>query len=223
MPFDANDPDTKAAIKAITDKLSGDFEARLEQLEAKKDEALTEAKKAKAELRKTQEIKPEDVAALETERDRLAGELTAAQKLAKDAAAAAEKATKALETEQIFTHRLVAENGLVKSLSDNGVSDPAYLEAAKAMHIGAVKVVADGDVRKALYGDKDLATAIKEWAAGDVGKKFVAAPNNSGGGAPGGGGAQGGKTMPRTQFDALDPAARMAAVKDGTKIVDVAA
>jgi hypothetical protein len=42
----------------------------------------------------------------------------------------------------------------------------------------------------------------------------------SGGGAQGGGGAGGGgKTMTRAQFDALDPAAKAAAVKD-TKIVD---
>ena len=41
------------------------------------------------------------------------------------------------------------------------------LEAAKAMHIGNVKIVSEGDARKALYGDKELGDAIKEWAGGE--------------------------------------------------------
>lgn len=220
MPFDATDPDTKAAIDAI----KSEFNDKLETEAAKNRGLLDDFKKAQAALRAKDGVDPADLAKAEARIDELTGKLTTAEKDAKAAQKAAETATKALETEQGFTHRLVAENGLMKALSDNGVSDPAYLEAAKAMHIGAVKIVAEGDARKAMYGDKELAAAMKEWAAGDVGKKFVAAPLNGGGGAQGGGGSGGGaKTVTRTQFNALDPAGQMAFAKDGGKVVDQAA
>lgn len=42
------------------------------------------------------------------------------------------------------------------------------------------------------------------------------------GAQPGNGGGKGGKTMTRTEFDALDPSARMAKIKDGVQVVDAA-
>ena len=124
MPFDPTDPDTKAAMKAAVDE-SNEAQA------AKNSELLNEVKKLKADLRKTQDIKPEDVAAIEAERDKALVDLTAAQKTAKEATTAADKATKALEAESGFTHKLLAENGLIAELTKAGVSDAAYLEAAK--------------------------------------------------------------------------------------------
>jgi hypothetical protein len=52
----------------------------------------------------------------------------------------------------------------------------------------SVSLSIDGETRKAMMGDKSLSDAIKEWAASDEGKYFIAAPNNNGGGASGGGG-----------------------------------
>lgn len=195
-----------------------------EAQDAKNAELLGEVKKLKAEIRKVSEIKPEDVAAIEAERDKALTDLAAAQKQAKDATAAADKATKALEQESGFTHKLVAENGVVAALTAAGVTDSAYLDAAKALHLPNVKIIADGAARNALYGDKPLADAIKEWAAGDVGKKFVSAPVNGGGGAQGSQGGQGGgKTVTRSAFDAMDQGARAAFAKEGGKVVDQAA
>lgn len=217
MPFDATDPDTKAALKAAIEEAN-------EAIAGKNNELLAEVKDLKVKLRTSTEIKPEDMAALEAANDKLKADLATATKQAKDATTAADKAVKALEGEQIVTHRLIAENGLVAELTKAGVTDPAYLDAVKALHLGNVKVVADGDERKALYGDKPLADVIKEWAGSDIGKRFVAAPNNSGGGAPGGkGGEVGPKTMLRTAFDGLDQAGRAAFAKEGGKVVDVAA
>ncbi len=194
--------------------LDAALEAAKSPLDAKNRELLAELKEA----RKSATITPEQLAKVESERDKAISELSTAQKTAKDATVAAEKLTKALETEQGFTHRLVAENGLMQALSANGVTDPAYLEAAKAMHIGAVKIVAEGDNRSALYGDKPLADAIKEWAAGDVGKKFVAAPGNSGGGANGGGGQGQSKTMTTSEFNTLAAKDRAAFMAGGGKL-----
>lgn len=149
-------------------------------------DALDEAKEAKRKLRAAADVKPEDLHAAEDRADKAEKALADAQKLLKEATSAKEKAEGTLKAEQAVTHKLIAENGLVEALTKAGVSDPAYLDAVKALHFGQVKVVAEGDVRKAMYGDKPLDEAIKEWAASDVGKKFVAAPNNSGGGAGGG-------------------------------------
>jgi hypothetical protein len=216
VPFDANDPDTKAAIAAaIADANAG--------LDAKHREVLDELKSAKAALRKTQEISPDDLAKLESENEKLRSDLTIAQKAAKEAATASDKASKAYEAEQKVTHRLIAENGLVEELTKAGVTDPAYLDACKALHIANVAVIAEGDTRKALYGDKPLADAIKEWTGSDIGKRFVAAPVNGGGGAQGGGGESGAKTVARSAFDAMDHSARAAFAKSGGKVVDEAA
>lgn len=213
--------DEATYTKADLDKAIADAKAAQD---AKNSELLDELKKVKSELRRSKEIDPADIERLESENDKLRGELTAAQKAAKDATTAAEKATKALEAESAFTHRLVAENGVVKALADAGVTDPAYLDAAKAMHLPAVKIVAEGDTRSALYGDKPLADAIKEWAAGDVGKKFVSAPVNGGGGAPGGKGAgPTGKTIDRAAFDAMGQGDRAAFFKEGGKVTDAVA
>ena len=215
MPFDANDPETKAALKAAVEEA---VEAAKGPLDSKNRELLAELKEA----RKSATITPEQLSAVEAERDKLRGDLTAATKTAKDATTAAEKAAKALETEQAVTHRLIAENGLVAELTKAGVTDPAYLDAVKALHIGQVKVVAEGDERKAMFGDKPLADAIKEWAGTDIGKRFVAAPINGGGGAPGGSGGESGKIMSTSDFNALNPKARSAFMADGGKIADQA-
>jgi regulator of replication initiation timing len=219
MPYDANDPDTKAAIDAIKADAATKLDSEVSGLKSKVQELIDDNKK----LKKGREIDPAVVEKLEGQIDDLTGKLTDAQKHAKDATKLAETASKALETEQGFTHRLVAENGLMQALSASGVTDPAYLEAAKAMHIGAVKIVAEGENRNALYGDKPLADAIKEWAAGDVGKKFVAAPVNAGGGAEGGGGKVAGKVITRPQFNDLDQSARKVFANEGGKVVDQAA
>ena len=208
MAFDPNDPETKEAVaKLIADAKEG--------IESKNSELLAEVKKLKADIRKTQDIKPEDLAALESERDALAAKLSAAEKSAKDALKAAETAQKALEAESGVTHKLLAENGLIAELTKAGITDADFLAAAKAMHIGSVKVIAEGEERKAMYGDKPIADAIKEWAATDTAKKFISAPANSGGGAHGNNGGKGGKTISETEFNALSAKERAAKMAEG--------
>lgn len=216
MPFDANDPEAKAAI---ADAVKAAVEEAKTGLENKNRELLSEVK----ELKKGRQIDPAEVEKLEAKIEALQTELTTAQKTAKDATKAAETAAKALETETGFTHKLLAENGVVAALTAANVTDPAYLEAAKAMHLPQIKVLADGEARKAMYGDKALDEAIKEWAASDIGKKFVSAPANGGGGAGGGGQEPTSKTILRSQFDAMDHASRAAFSRDGGKVVDQAA
>jgi hypothetical protein len=217
MPFDPTDPETKTALAAaIADAKEGQ--------DAKNAELLGEVKKLKADLRKTQDIKPEDVAAIEAERDKALTDLATATKTAKDATTTADKATKALEAESGFTHKLLVENGLREQLASNGVTNPVHQKAAMAMLASQVAITADGDTRVAKVGDKVLADFVKEWSAGDEGKHFVAAPANSGTGAPGSTGTQGaGKTATRAAFDAMDQGSRASFAKEGGKVVDAAA
>lgn len=203
-------------------------EAALEGVKSKNTELLDEVKTLKAELRKSKDIDPADVAKLEEENDRLKGELTKAQKDAKDAAKAAETATKQLETESGFTTKLLTENALNTALAEAGVKEPAMLKAVKAMMVGTAQVVTDGNDRVVKIGEKPLTDYIKEWAGTDEAKHFISAGNNNGGGAPGGKGASGGgKTMTRSAYSALDQHAKAelgtAMAKGELKLVDDAA
>lgn len=176
MSVDLNDPIVQDAIKAAV-------EAAVKPLADKRDELLGEVKK----LRKESAIKPEDLEAVEKERDELKTALTTAQKEAKTFSEAAKKADEALKTEATFNHRLLVENGLTDELTKAGVTNPAFLKAVKSTLASQVAVVVEGDTRIAKAGDKPLADFVKEWAASDEGKHFIAAPNNSGGGGQGGG------------------------------------
>ena len=104
------------------------------------------------------------------------------------------------------------------------MKDDDFLDALTTKFSISAAVVADGDTRKAMIGDKAVADAIKEWAGSDAGKKFVAAPNNSGGGATGGTtGGGSGKTMSSTEFNTLDAKGRAEFMASGGTIVEKAA
>jgi len=186
--IDLKAPEVQAAIQAAVD-------AAIAPLAAKRDELLGEVKK----LRKESAIKPEDVEKLETEIDTLKANLATAQKDAKTFKETAEKSTKLLEAESGFTQKLLVDNGLSDALVKANVNNPAHLKAVKSMLSGQVKIVAEGETRKAMVGDKELSAYVTEWAASDEGKHFVSAPNNSGGGAGGGGDTKPNTNLTSTQ------------------------
>jgi alanyl-tRNA synthetase len=174
VSIDLNAPEVKEAIKAAVEEATA-------PLIAKRDELLREVKQA----RKGQQIDPETVTKLEEQIETLKGELTTAQKAAKTATTEAEKATKARETAEASFVSMVRENSLTDALTKHGVTNPVHLKAAKSMLASQVEVVNDNGTFVAKVGDKALADYAKEWALGDEGKHFVAAPANGGGGAPG--------------------------------------
>lgn len=207
MPLSS--PEAKAALaKAIEDATS--------PLVEKNRELLGELKKA----RKSSEISPEQLAEVESERDKLQSELTAAQRAVKEATKAAEVAAKALESESGFTQKLLVDTGLVSELTKHGVTNPVHIKAAQAMLRSGVQVVADGETRVAKVGDKLLGDFVKEWASGDEGKHFVTAASNAGGGASGGAGKPAGKAVNRATFDSMGQADRAAHIKAGGTITD---
>jgi hypothetical protein len=207
VSIDLSAPEVKEAIKAAVEEATA-------PLIAKRDELLSEVKKA----RKGQQIDPETVTALETQIETLKGELSTAQKAVKTANADAEKARKALEVSDGFTSKLLVDNGLTEALTKAGVTNPVHLKAAKSMLAGQVQIVADGESKVAKVGEKALAEFAAEWAKGDEGKHFVAAPANGGGGSQGGGGAGGSEKLPEPKssgagISAAEKAARVKAIE----------
>lgn len=202
MSIDLNAPEVQEAIqKAIKEATDG--------LARKNSELLAELKEA----RKGKTINPEDVEKLESRIEELQGQLTEAQKTAKAAIKEAETSKKALADAEGSMTRMLVDNGLTDALAKAGVTNPVHLKAAKALLAAQVQVVPDGDKKVVKVGDKALADFIGEWAKGDEGKFFVAAPQNTGGGA--GGGAGGGKNQP-TELSKIDPSdkgARVAALE----------
>ena len=210
MTIDVNSQEFKDAVQAAVDSAT-------EGLATKNRELLGEVKK----LKRGVEIDPAEFEALESQIDTLKAELTKAQREAKTFAKQAEDSTKALESESGFTRSLLIEQGLTAELVSAGVKNPAHLKAALAMLKSDAQVVQDGDRRVAKIGDKAIKDYVKEWAAGDDGKHFITADQNSGGGASGGGGGGGASpTMTRSAFDSLSPMAKASAMKAGTKLTE---
>jgi len=145
----------------------------------------------------------EKIEFLETERDTLL-------KQQKENTKALETATKLLESESGFTSKLLLDNGLTDALVKAGIA-PQFLPAAKSLLSTQAKIIAEGDTRKAVIGDKELSAFVKEWTASDEGKHFVQAPTN------GGGGADGSKTPNTNDLMKLSPVERMNAARAQAK------
>lgn len=83
-------------------------------------------------------------------------------------------------------HTLLVENGLTEALSRAQVA-PSLLDAAKALLLRQHKAeIVEG---KALIDGDEIVDFVRDWADGEAGRHFVAAPQSGGGGAeakPGG-------------------------------------
>jgi hypothetical protein len=208
MAIDRNDPEVKALIDEVTN-------AATEALSAKNKELLGEVKTLKAKA-KGADIDPVEHAALQTQVDELTDKLSKAEKAGKTDV---DKLTKALAEKDGALHKHLIDAGLTEALVKAGVQ-PAMLDAVKALHQSKASINAKDGAYEALIDGKPLAEFVTTWAQSDQGKHFVAAPQNNGGGSQGGGGKGAAKTMTRQSFETLDPAARAAAVKDGTTLTD---
>lgn len=212
----ADDTFTKADVDKAIEAAVAKVQESVEKLEAKNKELIGENRK----LKSAGEIKPEDLHAAEERADKAEAALAEAQKAIKATAAERDKAIKALETEHGFTQKLLIQDGLKSALIANGVKDEDFIDSLAAKFGSNATVKVDGDTRTALIGDKPLAEAIKEWAATDAGKKFIAAPANSGGGASGGSGGTSGKKMSSSDFNAMQPKQRAEFMASGGSLVD---
>jgi hypothetical protein len=214
----------KTVTQADIDKAVKDAVAAAEEaLKGKNSELLDEVKKLKADLRKVKEVSPEDVAAIEAERDKALADLATATKTAKEATTAAEKATKLLETEQGAARSYALEAEITSAIAAGGVV-PALVPAFKAMIAQQAKAeLVDGKYAVNI-GDKPAKDYINTFLGSEEGKAFKAAAVNAGGGAQGGADkSTGGKTVTRAAFEGMDQSSRAAFAKEGGTVVDQAA
>lgn len=163
---------------------------------------------------------PAELSKLENEVEKLQTENKELGKQVKAVSKERDMHKMAFDAETAASRKLLVEQGLTEALVRNGVSNN-FLAGAKALLQGQVTIKAEGENRLAMVGDKALGDFVKDWSQGDEGKNYVTAANNSGGNAPGGtanGGAS--KTLTRTAFDAMPPAARMAFSKESGTVVD---
>lgn len=190
--YDANDPDTKAAVQAaITAALEAaqeEHDAEVERLKGKNNELLDKLKKARAggDSATTGEIErlEREVEDSSSELRKAQTELRDAKRQLKDAERDRDAAKASLETETGFNRNLITENSLTAALAENNIA-PQFLEAAKALIGKGVTVKEVDGERLAFVNDKPVSDYVKEWAASDAGKAFIKAPANGGGGANG--------------------------------------
>ena len=175
------DKDSPEFKQAVADAIA----AEVEGLKAKNAELIAKNKKLQAGAT----ITPDDLAAVESDREEWKSKFLAAEKAAKKLTTDLEVATKKAADIDSAYSRSVADAALTEALSKAGVT-PALLKAAKALHGSALQVVDDNGARTVKAGDKALSDFITEWASTDEGKHFVAAADTQGGGSHGGRGAQ---------------------------------
>jgi len=94
-------------------------------------------------------------------------------------------------------HNVIVDGGLTDSLAKVGVL-PHFMDAAKALLKGQVTIVDN----KAVVGDKPLTEFMTEWA-GETGKHYISATDNSGGGA-GGNDGKGGQGKDLSNLSAIE-------------------
>lgn len=191
-------PEQQAVIDEMISKAT-------EPLSAKNRELLGELKKA----RKNSEIDPEEFNSLREQKDALEARLADATKANKAALLEVEKFKKLHESEAQFTSQSLIDSGLTNALIDAKV-DARFLPAVKALIGRDAKVEMDGDNRIAKIKDKALTEYVKEWAASDEGKNYVAAPANSGGGGQGGNGGGSKQQVKSSELASKSPKERAA-------------
>lgn len=198
----------------LTAKIAEAVENATGGLTKKNQELLAELKEA----RKGKAIDPAELDRLQSKIDSLEADLGTAQKTKKETDKALKLAQDALLSESGFTQKLLLDNGLTDALVKSGVATQ-FLPAVKAMLGTQAKIIADGDARKAVIGDKELSEFVASWATSDEGKHYISAPANGGGGASGGaGGGSGAKVWTRERFDSASHLERSEFAKAGGKV-----
>jgi hypothetical protein len=117
-----------------------------------------------------------------------------------------EKESKANLERQLRSH--VVDSAITSALAKVNVAAP-LMDAAKAYleRTFTPEIMVDNGKPYAVMGGKPVNDFIQEWAAGEQGKHFVAAPVNSGGGSGGANasaGGAGGKTMTLEAYNTLN-------------------
>lgn len=217
MAYDPKDPADKKilddAVAAALADAEEKHEADIAGLKANNTRLKDQLKKANAG-----EANAEEITRLENELATSQAKLKTAEKDLAKITKERDDTAKTLEAETGFTQKLLVDNGLTEALVAANVAKQ-FLPAAKALLAGQVTLKVDGDNRVAMVGEKKLSDFVGEWAKGEDGKHYVAAPANGGGGSKGGTDKPGsGKTVDQAGFDAMKPIERATFFAEGGTI-----
>jgi hypothetical protein len=174
-------------------KLEELTQEQLDELIANRDAQNDSIKGLKADIAKLKakakgaDIDPEEHAALKLQVEELNEKLGKSEGLSKKEI---EKLTKQLGEKDGALQKYLIDANLTESLAKAGVK-PEFMDASKALLKSSAAIKSDNGEYVPVIGDKPLADYVTEWAKGDQGKHFVAAPASSGGGAGGGSASQG--------------------------------
>lgn len=187
--IDTDTDEGKAELQKLVD-------ASLAGVKTKNDELLSEVKKYKNDTKQLADTLAELKAAKErTEQEALekTGDVDKI-KAALESRFTKEREQLAAERDAVKgnLHKLLVDNGLTDALTKSGVA-PQFLDAAKALikTQGQVEIAEVNGSATALISGKTVNDFVSEWAQGDHGKHFKAAPANAGGGASGSNGNSG--------------------------------
>lgn len=224
MAYDPKDPADKKIVQDLIDaaleEAATTHEADVTGLKNKNKELV-----AKLRAANDGKGKPEDIAALEEQLDGVKADLAKVNKEFKKTTDKLTETSEALTKANQFSDDLLVEGQLTEHLATNKIATE-FMPAVKALlKPQAIVKVDDKGQRQVLVGEKSLGDYAKEWAQGDQGKAFVAATINNGGGAGGGSrtATGNGKTLTRTQHDALaleNPALAAKHFAEGGTLVD---
>lgn len=244
MPFDINDPETKAAVdKLIADTAAAEA-AKAEGLKKNNAELLAEKKRLAALAERAKGLPDDfDLEAYTAEREAAAkraeedakkrGEfeqLTAKQKAAHEAETKklkdeAEQNRKRYEdsvVEAATTRAIAAADGIPEILMPKVLASIKFKPGADGARDGVEVVNPDGSAKMGpTGGPMTLAELVAELREDDVWARGFKGTGASGGGANGGGGSGGKeKTIKRADFEKLSPDDRAKVFRDGKKLVD---
>lgn len=189
------------------------IDAETEGLKAKNAELLGSQKKLKDEMKTIQDRLDEIAAEKEKAEEEASLKSGDVDKVRKQLEEKHKKEIEALTTrlgeKDTKLNKLLVDGALDAALAKSGIA-PQYLDAVKALIKTSHKseiTEQDGDAIAVLDG-KPIADFVSEWAQGDQGKHYLAAPVNGGGGANGtnGGGKATGE-LKRSKMSADEKAA----------------
>ena len=190
--------------KTATDELASRIEKLEEEKEAIEQEKANKSGDIEKITKKLEEKHAKEIGKLTDQLKEKDGEITAKTKL-------------------LNTH--VVGEGLTAALVKAKVK-PEFMAAAKAViqaeHAG--EVIDENGKPVAKFGGKAVEEFVTGWAQTDAGKHFVSADANSGGGSNGANGsgkaATTGKTMKKSEFDALPYGEKSKVSVEGVTLVE---
>ncbi len=180
--------ETNPEIKEFVESL---IEENITGLKNKNSELIVKNKKLVTDVANLQtKVEEFESASLDGDKDALKKKQIDIDSVTKKITEKYEKEKKdLLETNSKLQYKLtnsVVERDLLDALAKNNIAKQ-HFPAVKALlkTTSKIEISDDEENSYAVVGDKKLDVFVKEWAQGDIGKNYIAAPNNSGGGSNG--------------------------------------